>query len=408
VITVAALLRERMGLDASSVGAASVRRAIRGRMARLGLDSIKAYRRALAGSDGEWKELVEAVVVVESWFFREPEAFRAFAEFVSREWLPRHPGRRLRILSLPCASGEEPYSVAMALTDAGVSAARFEIVAADISGRALARARAGFYGGSAFRGAELAFRDRFFSETGDGYMLGSAIRACVEFRQGNLLDASLFAGEPGFDLVFCRNLLIYFDAATQVTALERLRRLLAPEGRLLVGAAEQGVLLENGWEALGMPMLFQPAEGAIRFQRRPGERFQAVARKEPAPVAAASDGALGELSFGLLEMARLMFSQGRLDEAQALCEKHLEQRWDSANGYCLLGRIRQKRGDGSALECYRKAVYLEPDHYEALAELARLANRDGDARHATRYACRAQRVRPMEHGGLAQPAEPGL
>src|SRR5580765_685704 len=112
------LLRERIGLDAASIGDAVVARSVRLRLKALGLATAGEYVRRLQTSEAEWMQLIEAVVVAETWFFRDREAITALVELAINEWLPRHPVETLRILSLPCSTGEEPYSLAMALTEA--------------------------------------------------------------------------------------------------------------------------------------------------------------------------------------------------------------------------------------------------------------------------------------------------
>src|SRR5437660_11784481 len=130
------MLREKMGLDAASVGSGSIQRLIRLRMKGLGVSDATAYRQLLTRSRAEWDELVEAVVVTETWFFRDPEAFGVVVEAAQATG----PGSILRVLTVPCSSGEEPYSLAIALRDADVPAERVKIDAVDISARALARA----------------------------------------------------------------------------------------------------------------------------------------------------------------------------------------------------------------------------------------------------------------------------
>src|SRR2546421_6202395 len=113
------LLREAIGLDAASIGSGLIDRTVRLRMKNLGLKQVEEYRKALAASRAEWNELIEAIVVTETWFFRDREPFAALVRLVRDEWLPAHPTAPLRLLSLPCSSGEEPYSLAMALLAAG-------------------------------------------------------------------------------------------------------------------------------------------------------------------------------------------------------------------------------------------------------------------------------------------------
>src|SRR3954463_795415 len=110
---------------------------------------------------------------------------------VYEEWLRTNPEGVLRVLSLPCSTGEEPYSIAMALLDAGFPAERFHVDALDISLRALAFARRGVFGRNSFRGGDGEYRDRHFTAAGAGWQLGEAERRPVEFRQGNVLDTWL-------------------------------------------------------------------------------------------------------------------------------------------------------------------------------------------------------------------------
>src|SRR6516164_5047864 len=154
------VLREKIGLDPTSIGSSLIQRSIRLRMKNRGLKQAGEYERLLADSDAEWAELVESVVVCETWFFRDHDPFVALTRLVVEEWLPANPDGVVRILSVPCSSGEEPYSLAMALVDAGAPPQRFAIDAVDISTRALAHAAKGVYGKNSFRGKNLAFRNR--------------------------------------------------------------------------------------------------------------------------------------------------------------------------------------------------------------------------------------------------------
>src|SRR5262249_53683940 len=148
-------------------------------------------------------------------------------------WLPAHPKKRLRILSVPCASGEEPYSIIMALLDAGLQVEQFDVQGADISPRSLARARAAVYGRNSFRGDDLGFRDRFFKQTRDGYALEPRVRDAVRFFEGNLLSAQFLTDSQTYDFVFCRNLLIYLDPVNRARVLNKLAGILAPSGVLI-------------------------------------------------------------------------------------------------------------------------------------------------------------------------------
>lgn len=144
-------LRDAIGLDIASIGIPAVRRAVHLRVAATRGD-LARYFAYLKQTPSELQELIDAIVVSETWFFRDPASFAAVVTRLRErpEWV--HPTSSVRILSLPCSTGEEPYSIAMALLNAGLQAERFRIDAIDISARALSAAKLGLYRRHSFRG----------------------------------------------------------------------------------------------------------------------------------------------------------------------------------------------------------------------------------------------------------------
>lgn len=224
------MLKRTMGLDIQSIGRPMLERALQERQGSCGVANLDAYWLLLQMSEPEQLQLIESVIVPETWFFRNREAFQEMAQLQQR-W-PRliSASQPLRILSLPCSTGEEPYSIAMALLDAGVPPSHFQIDAIDISPQSLHVARQAVYGKNSFRGDYLSFRDRYFALNEQGYALSETVRQQVRFAQSNLFAADLLAGQAPYDIIFCRNLLIYFDRTTQHQAVTILLRRLAPEG----------------------------------------------------------------------------------------------------------------------------------------------------------------------------------
>jgi chemotaxis protein methyltransferase WspC len=357
--------------------------------------------------------LVEAVVVVETWFFRDKEAFHCMVKTVVDEWLPAHPHRILRVLSVPCSTGEEPYSIAMALMDAGVPEARFQIEAIDVSASALVEAQRAVYGNNSFRGPDLAFRARYFQPVHRGYALNPAVKKQVRFQRGNLLAEHFLTGMDSYDFVFCRNLLIYFDGSSQQKVLVKVRRLLAPNGLLFVGPAELPLAANNGFAATNVRLSFA-CRKMVSPRKSPREshgptnlRHQGISEPPAAPaarIATARELQTGwnELSPTMrpqqqladLQEARELAQAGCLHEAGAICEAHLRLYGVSAEAFYLLGLIRDYSGaDSQATEFYRKALYLQPTHYEALIQWASLAKRNGNDAHAQILQNRAERVK---------------
>ena len=240
-------------------------------MSATGVDDERDYLMRVQASPAEMQLLIESVVVPETWFFRYPESQQAMAQLACERLFGAGAAdeRVLRVLSLPCSSGEEPYSIAMALLDAGVPASRFQIDALDISERVVQFARRGLYGRNSFRGDALDYRDRYFTETGDGHQLSAQVMERVRFQSGNLFDAGLLAHAPAYDFVFCRNLLIYFDQATQERAVQVLRRHTREDGVLFVGPAETSLLTARRLPPVAMPHCFAFLARPRPMRRRP-------------------------------------------------------------------------------------------------------------------------------------------
>lgn len=405
------LLRHIMGLDAATIGSSLIERAVRARMRSHEITKKDDYLKLLQSSPAEWDVLVESIVITETWFFRDRDTFQALVRLVFDEWLPAHPTGGLRLLSLPCSTGEEPYSMAMALMDAGLPAQRFQIDAVDISSRVLASAERAVYGKNSFRGQDLDFRGRHFQPMAEGHALNPSVRTSIRFQKGNLLDDRCLMGTEAYDFIFCRNLLIYFDGPTQTKVLHKLRRHLAPSGALFLGPAELPLALDNGFVPANRPMSFvcrnADAAGKLSGQRPRPTRSVVIQNLPPpltrpsAPTAAARE-ILPNLKFHSaaahpvadLNRARQLADEGRLAEAAEICETHIREQGVSADAYYLLGLVRNAAGaDTQAGEFYRKALYLEPNHYETLMQWASLSKKKGDGAHARILQERAERVK---------------
>lgn len=396
------LLKRAIGLDAASIGSSAVELAVRNRMAACGLADPQTYLGRLHNSASETQELVEGVVVPETWFFRHPEAFVAMVRIARDEWLQRHNEGLLRILSLPCATGEEPYSIAIALLEAGFPKDRFRIDAVDISNRALTHARRGTYKRNSFRGGDLGFRDRYFIPTPAGYQLIEAVSSHVSFQQGNLLDPGFLMGAELYDLIFCRNILIYFDSATQDRAVTVLKRWLSATGALFVGPSEGNLMLEHGFVTVKAPLAFAFRKGAAPraadLSVPPSQPRLFVTRKVPTrqvrlPTRMSQEPGSRASVRPSVEQIHDIADRGHFAEAARLCEELLRDRGPSPEVLHLLGLIRDATGNHEeAKACYRKTLYLDPDHHEALAHLALLLERQGDKAGASILSSRARRL----------------
>ena len=408
------LLRDWIGLDAGTIGVPALARAIRGRMDALGMADPEAYAAVVRGDPAERDRLVEDVIVAESWFFRDRQVFEFVAD-VAATRAPL-PGRSpVRILCAPCASGEEPYSVAMALLDAGLQPAHFSIDAVDVSRAALERARRGRYSANAFRNADCSFRDRWFRTEGAAAVIDERVRSCVRFDWANLVDASSQADRGPYDVVFCRNLLIYLTADAREKMERTLDRLLRADGILVLGAAEPPIL-RGDWIPAGAASLFAlrrgvhlhatagpigarptplpPAAGkpaaATRPTPPPASTPPVVA---PAPAVVGRPREQSPTLRDVLEQAGALANARRHLEALELCERHRAALSPSPELFFLMGMLHQSLGDLDRAEgCLHKTLYLDAAHEEALLALALLARQRGDTRMAETYRQSAARV----------------
>ena len=195
-------------------------------------------------------EVVEAMTTNESFFFRDKIPFDHFRQAIMPALLAARAGqRRVRIWCAAASTGQEPYSLAMCLKEmaAQLSGWRVEIVATDLSLEVLEKAKAGIY--SQFevqRGLPIQLLVKYFIQSGEVWQIAPDIRAMVQYRPLNLLHD--FAHLGMFDVVFCRNVLIYFDQDTKVNVLERIHRLMEQDGYLVLGAAETVVGLTESFK----------------------------------------------------------------------------------------------------------------------------------------------------------------
>jgi chemotaxis protein methyltransferase WspC len=395
-----ALLRQTIGLDVATVGVGIIERAVKKRLSATELRDDSEYAQLLQSSDTEWRRLVETVVIPETFFFRYPYSYGTLRQIAEERFLLGN--RKLRVLSAPCSTGEEPYSIAITLLEAGLSSANIVIDAIDISVHSLDIAKLGLFGRNSFRGVELEFRDRYFQETDSGFQLCNRVRQCVNFLQGNVLVESFLAASEPYDFIFFRNLLIYFDPEAQAKALKSLWQCLGTDGILFVGSAETSLLAQHGFISARLAMafafrkqepgLFPTPPEARRTKARRTETVRkpilAMTRKSVFEVASPENKLTLDLAF-----AEQLADKGEFKQAVEICEVSLREEGPSARAFHLLALIRDSAGDQEqASEFYRRVLYLEPDHYDALIHLALLKDKSGDNAAAKTLKNRARRI----------------
>ena len=238
-------LRERI-LDSSGIllsddetARLALERRLAQRVLMQGLTSFAQYEQKLC--DGELGSLLDLVAVHETYFFREKRQLSVFEDAIVRDLASRQSP--VKIWSAGCSTGEEAYTIAILLAERGLGAERAVVFASDLSSRVISQGREGVYRAGSFRTGQPWYRDKYFSEVGLGlWRANDYLRGLIRFSQSNILrpdEAALeLRAANGFDVIFCRNVLMYFDRTAAEKALGVFYALLREGGYLLVGHAE--------------------------------------------------------------------------------------------------------------------------------------------------------------------------
>jgi chemotaxis protein methyltransferase CheR len=244
------LLKERSGLDLSSDKQYLVESRLIPLARRVGLPGIaELVQKIKSGTEALTSEVVEAMTTNETFFFRDKIPFDHLRQAILPALVQARASRRaLRIWCAASSTGQEPYSIAMCVKEfAGLTGWRVEIVATDLSQAVLEKSKAGIF--SQFevqRGLPIQMLVKYFTQTGELWQLNADIRAMVQHRQLNLLQDFSHLGT--FDVIFCRNVLIYFDQDTKAGIFDRLAKMLEADGVLALGAAESVVGISDAFK----------------------------------------------------------------------------------------------------------------------------------------------------------------
>jgi chemotaxis protein methyltransferase CheR len=257
-------LKDHSGLDLSADKQYLIESRLLPLLRKLGVPGIsELVQKMKAGSTVFNSQVVEAMTTNETFFFRDKVPFEHFRDLIMPQMLRSRVNRKtIRIWCAAGSTGQEPYSLAMSVKEMGLALAgwRIEIIATDLSQEVLEKSRAGLY--SQFevqRGLPIQMLVKYFKQVGELWQINADIRAMVQHRQLNLLHD--FSQLGTFDLIFCRNVLIYFDQETKINVFNRLARAIEPDGFLMLGAAETVVGLTTVFKPLAERRgIYQPNE----------------------------------------------------------------------------------------------------------------------------------------------------
>jgi chemotaxis protein methyltransferase CheR len=241
---------KRTGMFFSESSKYLIQKRLSPRAKELNFDSFQKYFYFLQydpRSESEFDQIYDLITTNETYFFREPAQLMAFTEEIVPELMAKKSLKRIRIWSAGCSSGEEPYSIAMLLQEAGwYGKGSFEIFASDLNQAVLQKARRGVYRENAFRATSPAIRDKYFTKEPDGaWKISDDIRNRVSFGRLNIYDEGRVALLGTLDVVFCRNVIIYFDDASKKVVINNFYNRLIDGGYLLLGHSESLISLST-------------------------------------------------------------------------------------------------------------------------------------------------------------------
>jgi chemotaxis protein methyltransferase CheR len=421
------ILRKRAGLVFQTLRRPAVETAARHVMDRIGIKAPESFVPLVAQTGAVFDDLMAEVTIGETYFFREPGHFALLRDRILPEFRKHAtPERRFRAWSAAASTGEEPYSIAIALREQGVAA---DVLGTDISRARLGAARRATYRAWSFRGVPPATIERYFKEHGESFTLAPELRRDVDFRYLNLASdcyPSMSSGVWGMDVIFCRNVLIYFDRDTIAHVAESLLASIADDGWILLGATDPplsdyvrcevvqtkvGLAYRKKQTPVGRPtpvarVEIQPQLPPIPAESppprthseplRPAVQSPTRAPQPPAPeplqpagpvsgIAPALTSTVSDSATQAAARVRELANAGRLEEAGRECAAALDIHREAAELHYLHAvLVAQARQFAEGARAARRALYLDRSMIVAHAALGTALAKSGDAAGARR------------------------
>lgn len=403
------ILRKKIGLDTERIGLKKIHADALYRMNQCGISDMRKYVELVQHSPEELSRLIEIITVPETWFFRIKDTFKFLEKYIRTDWLVGQKNRKLRVLSMPCATGEEPYSIAMTFFECGLNAEDFHIDAADINEVCIEKARKAVYSHHAFReGKSEELIKKYFITNEKTFELKQNVKDAVHFFQKNIFDYSIADSGSKYDIVFCRNMLIYLDDENQKKAIDILTGVLRDDGLIFLGHSESGIFFntkfvsvkEKGSFAFRVQNPDLPPQNFTHEKHKPHKRYtpeyheKLTESEKRKPAAAAISTEEQQNDSELFQQAESSANAGDLKTAEKLCREYMKHNKLDEKAYFLMGMVLMAAGKYMEAEVFfHKAVYVKPDYYDALLSLASVKERSGDLINAGQLKERAKRIK---------------
>ncbi len=355
------LAETRLGLQYEAIGRSTIESALRTRM-RLCSESPEIYLLRLLRDSDEQQALTQLLLISESWFCREMEPLQAALCAL------RQRTDELTILSAPCARGEEAITALFAAEQAGFSTRDIHVDGYDAAEEAVARAKRFTYHRSSFRQTQLLFETSYFEAAGDDLRLRDHLQPRILVERANLLDAAWAPRSTVYDLILCRNVLIYLTPTSQRDLVKKLMSVLAPHGLFIVAAAEAPLVSALGYKhSLSSPLIFSPRTYVPpkRSVSRSLTRKESLKAARPKLSDAPKYTSTKQSRSAPVDLDALA-NRGDIELAFERALDALEKTPNDPELHFLLGVISASCGHTrEALSWFRQVLLLSPEHEEA-------------------------------------------
>lgn len=411
------LVADTIGLEISSLGEKTIHRSIENHFKENNQNNINEYYNELLINSKLLQSLIEKIIVPETWFFRDTSPFLFLKEYLEKNKDSILQKNKIKALSVPCSTGEEPYSLAMIFLELGLLPTQFHIDALDISENAINLAKNGIYFQSSIR-ENIDIIYKYLHKNDNNFQIDKKLQNNVKFYIGNILSPSNQLLNESYNIILCRNLLIYLNDKARDNLLNILKQLLSPEGILIVGHSETHILHTYGFKPINYPKSFafrkadiEPSKLELKKNNRSStdrklplikkniiaDNTKKIATQINSNIKTETKETDTKNELTISNIKHIADS-GDLKTAFTLCNEYIKNYPIDADAYYLYGLINQAMNNiNIAIENYEKALYLNPQHYETLIVLSLLLENTGNLEKANLLKERVKRFQGIEN-----------
>jgi len=422
-------LFKEFGLMPESLGKKVIENSILSSMKQHSISDSNVFLAKLISGAIDKQTLIEEITVPETWFFRDFETFKFLKERINKK-NDTKINERISFLSAPCATGEEAYSIAIQLLEVGLIPDSFSITALDISEKSIKFAKEGIYSKSSFR-IEIDYLKKYFTEDNDKLLINDRIKKLVDFRCENLISNDFLNSYDNFDYIFCKNVLIYLNESARQKVLFNLDKKLKKDGIIFSGHSEFMIFQNYGFQAINYPGAYafskklnipilkkirdsnvnkihnisQNKEVIKNSEKQKQNLSGKILIKKEISNKGADDKAINSLNktenkeisntinCNSIELIRNYANQSKFEEAMEMCSEMIKKNTINDEVYFLVGLIYEAQNKLDLSEQnYNKALYLNPNHYEAVVHLSLIYEKQGNIKQASLFKERAIKI----------------